>query len=312
MKKILSMILSLSLLFSVTGCSNSSKGPSSIELKENVTFSLVDCLEVKNEESNSVFYYFLSEIKNNSDSNYKMDTLSYSITDNNDKTINAIDAYQMSPNDELAPNESTFLYGYIGFPNNDQEDIGLSFKKQKSFISFHSIDVRKVNNKQIKKANKKGKFTLFEDDTFKIEIDGSDIQTSFTNGNTQLSNLKITYTNKTKSDIVIPYLKPTATINGININNYINKDEIAAKDLEGIKSFDFSKDGMAPKTSLIRAEATGYALYYLEKEQSLTCDLGFVFEHTAPDYTKKSDNDFVIELNSQSFGTTVKFNVPVA
>lgn len=308
MKKIIMYLLSLFLFMGLMACSN--KTDSFVELKKDVKFELLDALKVENEESNSIYYYFLADIKNDSSKIYNMSDLSYKFTDNNDSDINAIDSDKMTPASDIQPGESTYLYGYIGFPNNDQKDIGLTFPKINQFISFNSIKLRTASNKQINKA-KGNKFILFEDKYLKIYIDGSNIQSDFKNESTELSNLKITYENKTEESIVIPYLRPTATLNGLYLENYNGKGDFSKMNLEEIKKLDFSNHGMAPKTEDITADATGYALYFLEGKQKLTCNIGFIFEKAIPDYSKKENNFYQINLTSASFGTTVPYKVPV-
>ena len=68
-------------------------------------------------------------IENNSDSSYDTSLLSYSLTDDKDENINAIDRYMSTPSSTIASNESTYVYGYVGFPNNNQKDIGFYFQK---------------------------------------------------------------------------------------------------------------------------------------------------------------------------------------
>ena len=60
--------------------------------------------------------------------------------------INVIDKYQSTPTYAISKGQSTYIYGYIGFPNNDQKNLGfnLSIRKSNSCLLKPLIFVRRV------------------------------------------------------------------------------------------------------------------------------------------------------------------------
>ena len=304
MKKIISVITSLFLFLGLCGCSKNT----SVTLKEDVIFRLEDVMKIQNKESNSIYYYYMAIIENNSDSSYDTSLLSYSLTDDKDENINAIDRYMSTPSSTIASNESTYVYGYVGFPNNNQKDIGFYFPKTEDFLSFNAADVREADNTQIQEQGKE-KFTLFEDGAMALEVDASKTKADFSNGTTKLSNLQITYINKTDHNIVIPYLEPHGILNGLDLTQYSDKGDFSGMSLEDYKKIDFSNDGLAPKTEDHEGTATGYIVYFLEPQKEMICNIEFTFENVGIDYSDKDTNVFTINLISNSFGSTTTFDI---
>lgn len=305
MKKIISLFCSFVLCISLFGCSNQ---PSSIALKKNVSFELLDVIKIKNNESNSIYYYYMAQISNESKKDYNTTMLSYSLSDDKEEVVNAIDKYSSTPNPVISKGESTYIYGYIGFPNNNQNDLGFYFPKLKEFLSFSSIKVREMDNSQIKKDGSK-KFTLFEDNSMAIKVNAKKAKSEFSNGNITLSNIKLTYENKTKNRIVVPYLEPKGILNGLDLKKYSDKGDFSSMSLEDFKKIDFTNNGLSPKTENIEADATGYVVYYLEPEQSIECNISFTFENAGIDYSDKDTDVFTVKLISSSFGSTTTFDI---
>lgn len=305
MKKILSLLLCSLIFVQLFGCS---KPSSTVYIKEDVTFELLDVMRIKNNQSNSIYYYYIAMINNQSDTEYDTSLLSFSLTDDKEETVNSINSEMSSPSTKLSSKQSTYVYGYIGFPNNDQKNLGFYFPKTEDFLSFNSVSVREATNDQIQE-NGTTKFTLFEDSALSIDVDASDTKTDFANGTTTLSNIKVTYTNKTKNRIVVPYLKPKGILNGLDLTKYTDKADFSSITLDEYKKIDFSNNNLPPKTENIESEATGYIVYYLEPEQSVECNIGFSFENAGIDYTDKDTEVFTIRLISDSFGSTTTFNI---
>ena len=304
MKKIIVYICTFILCCSLSGCSRQT----TVSLKEDVFFSLEDVMVIKNKESNSIYYYYMAVIDNQSNKSYDTSLLSFSLTDDKDDDLNAIDRYMSTPSNSISPNESTYVYGFVGFPNNNQKDIGIYFPKTDEFLSFHSVKQREADNNQIQK-NGNEKFTLFEDSSMSINVDASQTKTDFKDGLTTLNDLMITYTNKTDHMIVVPYLEPEGILNGLILSDYSQRGNFNNMSLEDYKKIDFSADGLAPKTENIKGNPTGYILYFLEPEQSVKCNIGFTFENAGIDFTDKDKDVFTINLISSSFGSTTSFNL---
>lgn len=289
-------VLSLSLF----GCS---KPENHVDLTSNVSCKLLDVLTVTNETDNSTYYYYLASIKNKGKKPFNTQELYYTVTDNNEKDISVIDKYQSTPTYAISKGQSTYIYGYIGFPNNDQKNLGLSFNNKKQFLPFKAFDIRKASDKNVNDS-KDTKYTFFEDDTLQIGVDASKASYVYGNGETVLKNIKITYKNKTDSRIIVPYLTPSATLEGVDLSNkydFANMDEI--------KSHDFTTNGMAPKTQSFKADVTGYVLYFLDKKQTVNTEIEFHFEKAAPDFTDKSTKPFVVHMNSKAFGKSNTFKI---
>ena len=67
MKKILSVLCSIFIVLLLTGCQT--KDPT-ISLKKDVTFELKDVMTITNDESNSIYYYYMATITNDSKDTY--------------------------------------------------------------------------------------------------------------------------------------------------------------------------------------------------------------------------------------------------
>jgi len=145
---------------------------------------------------------------------------------------------------------------------------------------------------------------MYEDNALKIEINAEDVKAQFENGKTTLSDLKVTYTNKSKQQIVVPYLVPKADLNGILLTNYTDKGDFSSMNEDQIKKIDFTTNGLAPKTDPIEGKAFGYMVEYLDPEQSIECNVGFTFENAAINYQSKNKDCFDIHLVSSAFGIT--------
>lgn len=306
MKKIVKITLCLSLFSVLFGCS---KKADNVLLKDDVTFQMLDVMRIKNTESNSIYYYYMAEIKNESNQTYDTSLVSYNLTDDKDENIHLIDKYMSTPASSLQKGQSTYVYGYAGFPNNNQKNVGFYFPKTKDFLAFDSVKVREAENKQIKEKGTK-KFTLFEDKTMAITVDASKMKTTFDKGTTSVSNLYVTYKNKTDHLIVIPYLEAQGVLNGIDLTKYKDKGDFSTMDLKTYKEIDFTNDGLAPKTENFKGTATGYIVYYLEPDKQFQCDIGFTFENAGIDYKDKDKDVLTINLISNSFGSTTTFKIP--
>ena len=300
MKKIITMLCICVLSLSLFGCS---KPENNVELKKNVTCQLLDVLTITNESDNSTYYYYLASIENKGKKPYNTKNLSYRVMDDNKKEISVIDTYQSTPSYMINKGQNTYIYGYIGFPNNDQKNLGLSFNNKKQFLTFKAFDIRKASDKNVKDS-KDLKYTFFEDDTLEIGIDATKAKYVYENNETVLKNIKIIYKNKTNSRIIVPYLTPSATLEGIDLDNqgeFSNMDEI--------KKHDFTTNGMAPKTQSFKASVTGYVLYFLDKKQTIDTEIEFHFGNAAPDFTDKKTNPFIVHMNSKAFGKSNTFKI---
>ena len=300
MKKILSVLCSIFIVLLFTGCQ--AKDPT-ISLKQDVTFELKDVMTITNDESNSIYYYYMATITNDSKDTYSTNDVVYSITDDGKEHLNPIDQHESMPITTVLPEQTAYVYGYIGFPNNNQNDMGFYFKDSGEFLSFNNVNVRKATNQDIKESEDL-KFTMYEDNALKIEINAEDVKAQFENGKTTLSDLKITYTNKTEQQIVVPYLVPKADLNGILLTNYTDKGDFSSMNEEQIKKIDFTTNGLAPKTDPIEGKAFGYMVEYLDPEQSIECNVGFTFENAVINYQSKNKDCFDIHLVSSAFGIT--------
>ncbi len=300
MKKIISLICICVLSLSLFGCS---KPENHVDLTSNVSCKLLDVLTVTNETDNSTYYYYLASIKNKGKKPFNTQELYYTVTDNNEKDISVIDKYQSTPTYAISKGQSTYIYGYIGFPNNDQKNLGLSFNKKKQFLPFKAFDIRKASDKNVKDS-KDMKYVFFEDDALKISVDGSKAKYVYENNETVLKNVKIRYENKTESRITVPYITPSATLEGIDLSG---KGEFSS--IEDIQKKDFSTNGMAPKTQSFKAKVTGYMLYFLDSKQTINAEIEFHFENAAPDFTDKSTKPFVVNMNSKAFGKSNTFKI---
>ena len=145
---------------------------------------------------------------------------------------------------------------------------------------------------------------FLDDDALKISVDGSKAKYVYENNETVLKNVKIRYENKTESRITVPYITPSATLEGIDLSG---KGEFSS--MEDIQKKDFSTNGMAPKTQSFKAKVTGYMLYFLDSKQTINAEIEFHFENAAPDFTDKSTKPFVVNMNSKAFGKSNTFKI---
>lgn len=300
MKKIVTMLCVCVLSLSLFGCS---KPENNVELKKNVSCQLLDVLTITNESDNSTYYYYLASIENKGKKPYNTQNLSYRVTDDNEKEISVIDKYQSTPTYVINKGQNTYIYGYIGFPNNDQKNLGISFNNKKQFLPFKAFKIRKASDKNVKDS-KELKYTFFEDDTLKMDVDASKAKYVYENNETVLKNVKITYKNKTDSRIIVPYLTPSATLEGIDL-----EDKGEFKSMEEIQKHDFTTNGMAPKTQSFKASVTGYVLYFLDKKQTVNTEIEFHFGNAAPDFTDKNTMPFIVHMNSKAFGKSNTFKI---
>ena len=299
-KKVISVVLSLFMCFSMTGCKIGKESPL-LQIKKGVSFELLDALRVDNATNNTVYYYFLGNVKNKTKSAFPMNELEYEITDKENEKIHAIDSNEVKIVQELQPDQSTFIYGYVGYPNNNQENMGISFPKFDKFLPFSSVDVREIDDDNVKHSDSK-KFTLCEDDLFKCQVDASNLKYSFENGNSVVRGLKVTYQNKTDQQLVVPYLIPKGTLSGLDLNLYSNLGDFSNMSLEEVKKVKFKKVGKQLRTVHRESMTTGYECFYLDKKQSITCEIGFIFEKCIPDFKKHDPKAITIDLSSASLG----------
>ena len=306
MKKVLTICLCFLVSIGLFGCKE--KASPSLQLKKDVTFELLDALQITNETNNTVYYYFLASIENKSNQDFLTNSLSYEISDESNTKLHSIDSSQKLITQTLEPEQSTFIYGYVGYPNNNQENMGISFPKKKKFIPFSSVDVRKISDNNVHYSDAK-KFTLYKDSSFTFDVDASNIEYAFENGNSVIKGLKITYENKTDNHLVVPYITPQASMMGINLNDFKNKGDFSKMDTKAIQKVDFKTNDMDPRTSKIEGISTGYECFYLPAKQKVVCDVVFIFEHSAPDFNKKNPEAIRINLNSASLGYTQSITV---
>lgn len=305
MKKLLAILCVFCMSFALVGCSSKE---SKTEIKKDVEFELLDAVQITNDTTNTVYYYFLASLTNTSNATYHMSELSYKVTDQENQDVHAIARDQATNMESVTKGQSTFVYGYVGYPNNNQKDMGIYFPKNKAFLSFDSIKVRKISDKNVT-YSAEDKFTLYNDKSFQFDVDASDVTYGFENGNSVVKGLKITYVNKTKQRLVVPYITPVATLKGINLNDYKDRGDFAKMKLDEIRKVDFKTNDMAPKTEDISGQATGYQCFYLTPEQSITCSIDFVFEHAVPDFANYNPKSIQIDLNSAALGYSQTINV---
>ncbi|WP_273235445.1 hypothetical protein [Ileibacterium valens] len=305
MKQIIKRIIGLGLLLclsvSLIACSPS--GNSSIEVQEGVEFKILDALKINNKTSNTVYYYFLASVENKSDKVYHMSNLNYRMAShdgNQNNSINAIDRMQTVITNDVNPEQSTFVYGFIGFANSDQKNPGLYFPDQDVFLPFNSVKVRTINDENITNSDQ-AKFTIYEDNYFEFDVDASDLKFEWNHGKSLVSGLNITYRNKTKERLVVPFLSPVCTIDGLKLQDQKNADQLKKMNLDELKKQDFKVNGHAPKTTSFTGTALGYQLYYLSPEQEVVCPITFEFENVIPDFESKT-GAITININSPALG----------
>lgn len=301
MKKLLSLFLCLMMGLSLTGCS---KKVSSVQIQEGVDFSLVDVLEVENKAANTVFFYFLAGIENQSEQDYHMSNLHYDLMvpdKNGYRAINPIDQYKSTITNDVRPGTSTYVYGYIGVPKTGDRDIGLYVKSQDAFLPFDSVKIRKISEDNIQHSEN-AKYTVYEDEYYEFDVDASELAYHYSEGNSTIDGLKIHYRNKTDQFMVIPFLSPICTIDGFRIDSLPDADALKAMSQEEIFQQDFSSKGMEAKTEPLKAQTLGYELFYLTPDQEVTANVSFQADGIIPDFSAKQKNGITININSPSLG----------
>lgn len=294
--------LSMACLFTLTACSQSA-GPTSAQIQEGVTFSLVDVLKTENKQANTVFYYFLASVDNESDSEYYMDKLSYVITDRSEQNkvgIHPIDQFKTTITNAIKPGYSTFVYGYIGVPATKHKNMGLYLPAQDQFIQFDSVRVRTIDDEHIVNSSEKA-FTIYDDEYFEFDVDASNMQYRYDHGKSVVDGLKITYRNKTDDRLVIPYLSPVCTIDGLDLDKQPDPQKLKDMSQEEIEKQDFSSNGLAARTESFTGKTLGYQLFYLPAKQEVTCDISFEFENVIPDFSA-AHNAVTVNINSPALG----------
>ena len=299
MKKIINFCLCCILSLTLFGCKE--QASSTLSLKKDVDFNLLDVLQITNETNNTVYYYFLANIENHSKKDFLTNSLVYTITDEANTKLHSIDSDQKMITQAVAPDQSTFVYGYVGYPNNNQENMGLLFQKNKQFLPFSSVNIRKINDKNIHHSQDE-QFTLYKDSSFTIGVDASQLAYSFENGNSMIKGLKITYENKTDQHLVVPYILPSASMQGIRTSDFSNKGDFSKMNTEAVKKVDFKSEGVSPSTSKADAMVSGYECFYLPEKQKVECDIVFIFEGYVPDFKSSNKDSIEILLNSASLG----------
>ncbi len=309
MKKLISLILCLFMGLSLTGCSQK---VSSVQVQEGVDFSLVDVLEVDNKAANTVFFYFLAGIDNQSDQDYHMSNLNYALMapdKNGYHAINPIDQYKSTITNDLRPGMSTYVYGYIGVPKTGDRNIGLYVKSKDAFLPFDAVKIRKISEDNIVHSTDAA-YTIYEDEYYEFDVDASELAYHYDQGNSTIDGLKIHYKNKTDDNLVIPFLSPICTIDGFRLDELPNGGDLKNMNQEEISKQDFSSKGMQAKTEPLRAQTLGYELFYLLPEQEVTANVSFLAEGVIPDFSAKQKNGITININSPSLGYSQIMKVP--
>jgi hypothetical protein len=310
MKRKIQILLALFLaVLCINGCSSK---PSSVEVREGVNFSLMDVLKVENKTANTVFYYFLAGIENNSDTVYHMSNLQYIMTSEGNETgegLAPIDQYKSIITNDVQPGQSTFIYGYIGVPKTNSGDLGLLVQSENVFLPFDSIKVRTIDDNKVVNSDEE-KFTIYEDGYFAFDVDASNTVYSYADGVSTVTGLTITYTNKTENRLVVPYLTPVCTIDGLVLSSLSNGDELKTKTLEELKQMDFSSNGLDAKTESVKAETLGYKLYYLPAGQSVTVQIICQADGVIPDFSSSRTDAITIKINSPALGYSQEIQIP--
>lgn len=304
MKKAFHLFLCLLLAFgsfTVAGCQPKADH---IEVADQVKFSLVDVLEVDNHQVNTVFFYFLASVENNSKKTYHMSNLSYQLSApsrDGYHAINPIDQYKTVITNDVKPGMTTYVYGYIGVPRTSDTNIGLYVKTEDAFIPFDSVKIRTIQDERVTNSEEK-KFTVYSDEYYEFEVDSSNVAYHYEKGKSFVDGLKIKYRNKTDQRLVIPFLSPQCTIDGFKVSSLPDADKLKKMSLEEISKQDFSTKGMAAKTESIKAETLGYQVFYLGPEQELTANILFEAGDAIPDFSAKQKNGITISINSPALG----------
>ncbi|MDD7281883.1 hypothetical protein [Floccifex sp.] len=299
MKKFLKILACFSLTLTLGACS---KNPT-YQLSDKVNLTLSDVLKVENEKQNTIYYYYLIDIENNSDADYDLSDFSYTIKEKGEKeAVQAIDQNKFMPSTIVPASEKAYIAGYIGFPNNDQKNIGIEFNSSKDFLAFKNAKIRTASSndiatKQVGMAQK-----LFENDELTISYDYSQAEINYFEGNTVVSNFYITYENKTDQRIVIPYVTPLGTLNGCLSSDYASKGDFKTMTMDDIKKLDLKTDGLLAPTKNIAGESGGYALLYLDPEQSLSCNTMITFPNSFIYYQEDDKEPITIQLTCPAIG----------
>ena len=298
MKKVITVLTAMILALSLGACS--SRDPA-VMLKDDVSFRLMDALKVTNQTTNTVYYYYLASVDNQSQEAYSMDSLSFKVTDEANDDIHAIDRKQTIIARSVQPSHSTLVYGYTGYPNNDQKHMGLLFPKNEGFIPFDAADLRQISDRNVRYSEQNA-FTLYEDRDFAFRVDGSEASYSYENGSSWVRGLIITYENKTDDRLVVPYITPLCRLTGIRLADYSDKGDLKSMNEDELRKVDFRTDGMAPRTQTYDGTASGYECLYLDPEMSLPCRIDFQFEGVIPDFANYNPKSLTIDLNSAALG----------
>lgn len=309
MKKIFSLFVCLTMAFSLFGCS---KKKTSIPVAENVDFKLVDVLEVENENVNTVYYYFLASVDNTSDKVFHMSNLVYTLRASSRgeyKPINPIDQFKTIISNDVNAGTSTYIYGYIGVPKTSDRNIGLYVESQDEFIPFDSVQIRTIKDENVTNSDE-AKFVVYSDEFYEFEVDASELSYKYENGKSSIQGLKINYKNKSDKRLVIPFLSPVCTIDGLKISSLPDPDKYKAMSQEEIEQQNFSDNSMDAKTESIRCETYGYQLFYLDAGQELAVNVLFEAEDAIPDFSAKQKNGITISINSPALGYRQNLKVP--
>lgn len=310
MKKFISILTVLFCILAFSGCS--SKTAPETEIAEGVEFRMLDVVEITNETTNTTYFYYLASLNNNSQERYHVADLHIDLAEKNGDDISKIssmDKEQSTIATDLEAGQSSFVYGYYGFPASDVKNPGLSLGAD-HFVSFNSVKVRSIKDQNIVNSTE-DKFVIYDDEFFEFEVDASKVQYSYKNGVSVVSGLVLTYKNKTDQQLVVPYLKPVCVIDGLELGNYPDPNKLKAMTVDELKKQDFKTNGMAPRTSAYTGTALNYQLYYLEAKQEFPCYVTFTFKGIIPDFSNTSGSSGItISINSAPLGYSQRIQVP--
>lgn len=293
------------LSLSIFGCSI--KNPS-YTIEEGIVLTLTDVLTVSNEEQNTVYYYYLMTIDNNTDKKYDVSSLIYEITDDKEANINAIDQNTTVPMSVIKKGQTGYIAGYVGFPNNNQKNIGLYFPKEDKFFSFKNIKDREATNSNVRSKQLGMAQTLYENDDIKIGYDYSQMDIQFSEGKTILSNFQITYENKTNQRVVVPFVTPYGTLNGLLSADYPSLTDYSSADIGVIQSLTYKDENVLLKD--VKGESSGYALWNLDAKQTMSCNVTIEFANTFICYPYGDEEPFSIELICTALGVDRTIKLP--
>lgn len=309
MKKLISLFVCLMMSLSMAACSAKTD---KIEVAEKVDFSLVDVLEVDNRQVNTVFFYFLASIENNSDKTYHMSNLNYQLcapSKDGYRQINPIDQFKTIITNDVKPGMTTYVYGYIGVPKASDKNIGLYVKAEDAFIPFDAVKIRTIEDDKITNSEEK-KFTVYSDEYYEFEVDASEVSYHYKDGNSTIDGLKIDYRNKTDQRLVIPFLSPVCTIDGFKVSSLPDADKLKGMSQDEIAKQNFTDKGLAAKTESIKAETLGFQVFYLAPRQELSANITFEANDAIPDFSAKQKNNITISINSPALGYKQVIKVP--